>query len=104
MAWLIDADSFVSYVHVDHTPTRDELETVLKGKDLKKYHVGGENFMLVNGEGDILGLEYNNLATQILLSEEAGDDIICGIALIFCKDELKPLIDLEGLSWLGSWE
>ena len=104
MAWLIEADSAIIYMHAKHTPTREELEKMLQGKDLKKYHVRGDNFMLVNGKGDELGLEFNNPATQILLSEGAGDDIICGSALMFCEDELKPLIDLEDSSWLGSWE
>lgn len=104
MAWLIDADLPTLYLHVDRTPTREELEQVLQGKDLKKYRVRGDNYMLVNGKGDEQGLEFNNTATQILLSEDAGLDVICGPALMFCEDELKPLIDLEGSSWLGSWE
>ena len=69
--------------------TLEELQGVVGGY-IEIVRLSGNQFMVVNEEGKLMGLPFNSLATNALrLAYPQSDDIIVGDVLLCMDNEIK---------------
>lgn len=90
MAKVIYTDGRVEDITLNPKDTQSWVETVKGILDgyIETVRLTRDKILIVNEEGKLIGLEYNQLATYLL--ERVGiDDYICGNAILINNDEIE---------------